>query len=122
MTGTKGSPHRFKSNATAGTNHENFYTPLDPPGIATVESRGLELEPQFARAAPAIAKLPLRRPPGDLRVFIAAGVEGVGQLLGTANEHPNWRRKVTANVKDIAKTELFRDITDVVSQERPRQQ
>jgi 4-alpha-glucanotransferase len=51
-----------------------------------------------------------------------AGVKEQANLPGTANEHPNWRRKLPTNLKDIAKTELFRDVTRVVSRERPRPQ
>jgi 4-alpha-glucanotransferase len=41
-------------------------------------------------------------------------------LPGTVDEHPNWRRKLPADLEEIPWMRLFQDITRAVSQERPR--
>jgi len=48
------------------------------------------------------------------------GTEEQANLPGTVDEHPNWRRKLPIDLKDISRTALFQDITRAVSLERPR--
>jgi 4-alpha-glucanotransferase len=50
-----------------------------------------------------------------------AGMKQQANLPGTMNEHPNWRRRLPANLEDIVDSELFEAITAAVSGERPRQ-
>lgn len=49
-----------------------------------------------------------------------AGMKEQANLPGTITEHPNWRRKLPADLEDIVESEVFRDITGAVSRERPR--
>jgi 4-alpha-glucanotransferase len=51
-----------------------------------------------------------------------AGMSKQANLPGTVDEHPNWRRKLPADMEEIPQMTLFQDITRAVSQERPRNQ
>ena len=47
------------------------------------------------------------------------GMREQANLPGTVDEHPNWRRKLPVDLKEIPRTALFQDITRAVSRERP---
>jgi 4-alpha-glucanotransferase len=49
-----------------------------------------------------------------------AGMEDQANLPGTVDQYPNWRRKLPLELKQLAATDLFRNITQAVAQERPR--
>jgi 4-alpha-glucanotransferase len=49
-----------------------------------------------------------------------AGVSEQANLPGTVNEHPNWRRKLPSDLTVVAETELFREVTRVMSAARPK--
>jgi 4-alpha-glucanotransferase len=49
-----------------------------------------------------------------------AGVEDQANLPGTVDEYPNWRRKLPLDIAQLAETELFRNVTEAMSWERPR--
>jgi 4-alpha-glucanotransferase len=49
-----------------------------------------------------------------------AGMEDQANLPGTVDQYPNWRRKLPLNIEQIARTDLFRDVTEAVARERPR--
>jgi 4-alpha-glucanotransferase len=48
------------------------------------------------------------------------GMREQANVPGTVDEHPNWRRKLPIELDAIPKTDLFRDITQALAQERPR--
>jgi 4-alpha-glucanotransferase len=48
------------------------------------------------------------------------GMPDQANVPGTVDEHPNWRRKLPIDLSEISTTALFRDITRVLAQERPR--
>jgi 4-alpha-glucanotransferase len=41
-------------------------------------------------------------------------------IPGTMDEHPNWRRKLSLSIEELAAAPLFRSITEALRQERPR--
>jgi 4-alpha-glucanotransferase len=49
-----------------------------------------------------------------------AGMEDQANLPGTVDQYPNWRRKLPLDIEQIARTDLFRDVTEAVARERPR--
>ena len=54
------------------------------------------------------------------RVEDLAGMEDQANLPGTVDQYPNWRRKLPLDIEQIARTDLFRDVTEAVAPERPR--
>jgi 4-alpha-glucanotransferase len=49
-----------------------------------------------------------------------AGVKDQANLPGTVDEYPSWRRKLPLDLAQLAETELFRDVSAAISEERPR--
>ena len=49
-----------------------------------------------------------------------SGVKDQANLPGTVDEYPNWRRKLPFDLAQLADTDLFRNVTETVSRERPR--
>jgi 4-alpha-glucanotransferase len=49
-----------------------------------------------------------------------AGAIEQANLPGTADEHPNWRRKLPVSLDKIAATPRFKRVTAALARERPR--
>ena len=50
---------------------------------------------------------------------LTGSVEQVN-VPGTVDEHPNWRRKLAADIEDLPGLPLFRALVAALQEERPR--
>lgn len=102
----------------AALKHAEVLPPAFELVLAREEPCPEELPPAICAAAHAmLAKAASRLIAVQLEDL--AGVEDQANLPGTVDEYPNWRRKLPLDLAQLAKTDLFRAVTAVISEERP---
>jgi 4-alpha-glucanotransferase len=96
---------------------------LLPKGLAPVMRGERDAPPEMPPSlAVAVHRLVAR---SSSRLFVAQAEDLVGSIdqvniPGTIDEHPNWRRKLAVDIEALPGHPLFRAVTAVLREERPR--
>jgi 4-alpha-glucanotransferase len=103
-----------------GLLEEHGLLPPELAGVMRAEQEPSRDLPAILRARPAPprgahAVAAVRRAAEDL-----TAIPEQVNIPGTMDEHPNWRRKLSVSIEELAAAPLFRSITEALREERPR--